>query len=138
MNIKDLVASSNILTDESVSNADARKFLNMAIADINTTLFTELPFFDTNYDTSYTALTDSWQLNLLIPYCNWAVKMNDGSITEAREYLRMYYDSLTKFERVYMSILAEEHLGTHTGAYQMDTSTAIDWGWMNGRFGGGK
>lgn len=131
MKLSRIIPWSENFTDEVQTNAFAISFANKAIAKINIECGLILPFLDTVED-DYTAMPDSWFVELLTTYLNYGIKMNDASLTEAREYRMDFEVALTKFRDVAQSIIADEYLDdSNAGAYIMDTSNAIDIGWFH-------
>lgn len=88
MNLNEMATIANNYTDENVQVSMIRGFINTAISRINAELKTNLPLIeiDQDADEEYTPLEDEWVHTVLIPYACWAIKMNDGSLNEARMY----------------------------------------------------
>ena len=80
MLLKDIYKNSNYLTDEDMTNSNVIGLANNAIAEINTKVKTDLPFYtEDNYSTTeYDAITASWQLRLIEPYLTFSIFTNDG------------------------------------------------------------
>lgn len=95
MTLTDLTNTANSYTDESFSAQVTMKYANTCIGIINTKLKSKLPLF-TDVSTPYLALSDSWLETVVIPYLCWSIKMNDGSINEAREYQYQFEKGLAK------------------------------------------
>lgn len=148
MTISELTSLSNSFTDESVLISNCINYANAAIAIINNEVNLILPFFemDTNSSTvDYTALPKQWQISLIGNYINYSVKLNDSSMTEAKEYKTNFYDALSRFKEqaggvdsTGASIISDAYKGEgFGGVYTLDTSGAIDMGWFGPRTGGG-
>lgn len=142
MLITEIMTNSDMFTDETVSQNMAIAFVNEAISIVNSKLGVHLPFFDSS--SSYTALNSSWQYRLFITYVSYGVKMNDTSLTEAQEYKSKFYDALGDLELRILSDIPEDYWGSEVGdgneeydttgvggAYDMDTSYAINVGWWD-------
>jgi hypothetical protein len=87
MLLKDIYESSNYITDEEMTTEQAVNSANSAIAEINTKVGTNLPFFtDENYQESeYDAFSNSWQLRLIEPYLSFTIATNDSD-SDARDF----------------------------------------------------
>lgn len=97
MTLKAITDSSNIFTDEKLSNEDVIKIANKGISRINTQLGTMFPEYK-DINEEYDALPGSWQMDLLSNYVSYGVKMNDSSLTEANMYLDEFYKTLTNLQ----------------------------------------
>lgn len=102
MLLKDIYASSNYLTDEEMTTDQSVSVANGAIAEINTKVKTNLPFFkSSNYqEEEYIAFSNSWQMRLIEPYLSFAIATNDAD-TNARDF---HYNR-------FLSALAEFRIG---------------------------
>jgi len=146
MIITELMTRSDNFTDEQVSVSMAQSYIDEAIAIINTELNLHLPFVDLT--SSYSALNDSWQIRLFLPYLNYGVKMNDTSLTEAQFYKNAFDYALEALRISVSTAVPEEYQGSDNGdgtyntdgiggAYVMDTSGAIpNPGWFANSDGG--
>ena len=134
MLISELMSRSDNFTDEQVTTSMAQSYVDEAISKINTELQLHLPFFD--LETNYTALNDSWQMQLFLSYINYGVKLNDTSLTEANIYLMSFQNALSNLRGKLENSVAETYWGSDNGdgtynlegfggAYQIDTSNAI-------------
>ena len=87
MLLKEIYESSNYVTDEEMTSAQAVGAANSAIAEINTKVGTKLPFYTSdNYQTvEYDKFSDSWQLRLIEPYLSFTIASNDSD-TNARDF----------------------------------------------------
>jgi len=135
MKLSELIKMSDAFTDESVTTQNALNYANKGIAAVNTNLSIGLPFF-TDTTSDYTALTPSWLLALIGTYMNYAVKLNDASLNEADRYKIEFDSYLMDFSGKFTNFVADTYLNDQTGAYDMDTSEAIDQGWFTPREGG--
>lgn len=97
--VKDLYRISDAFTDELQDVVQGVNYANQAIARINTRIGLVLPFFAGDQD-PYDALNINWLKTLVIPYMNWGIKMNDGSLNEADRYLAEFMLALDDFEDV--------------------------------------
>ena len=129
MKLSKIMPYSEILTDEVQINSFALSFGNKAIAKINIECGLLLPFMET-VDDDYTAMPDSWFVELLTTYLSYGIKMNDASLTEAREYRLDFETALARFKDISRNLVAEEFWDALTPkSYQIDTSNAVDIGW---------
>lgn len=90
---------SDSYTDEMVMSGQVLHFFNGGISFINTELSTNLPMTD-NAGQDYTALSDSWLNQIVGNYISWGIKMQDGSLNEAREYKDMFMRAILALEDV--------------------------------------
>lgn len=105
LTLTELVGIANNYTDENITVSMGADFYNEAIAKINTTLSTELPYIDKtagDYSTSVTitgALSDTWQRSVVVPYMCYSIKTNDGSMNEAAfAYQQRFENELKKLK----------------------------------------
>ena len=129
MNLDTLLKQSDAYTDEALSKANALIYANKALAVINAKLGTELPYFADTI-TVYIALTETWQRQLLIPYLNYSIKMNDSSLNEASRYESEFYTNLSEFEEVYSQILAAPYLVNVKGSIFQGSARQPNRGWF--------
>lgn len=92
MTLLDITNLSNEYTDETATVQMARGFINTAISRINAELKTKLPLIDDVEE--YTYIGTEWIHTVIIPYVCWSIKMNDGSLNEARMYEIQFKDGL--------------------------------------------
>lgn len=111
MTLTELTVVANNYTDENFDTEYTLEFANAAISKINLYLKSTLPFF-TDPSIDYTALSESWQRSIFVPYICWAIKMNDSSIEEAREYLFQYQEGLDLLKKNKKSAIPELYRGT--------------------------
>lgn len=132
MTLQELMQMSEDFTDETQTQSFGLSYANEALATISTRAGLLLPFIS-NIEEAYTALPKHWLVRLLSPYLSYGVKMNDASLSEAREYREKFELALMEFKDVAHNVVAEEfHDPDSTGVYQIDTSLAIDIGWFGG------
>lgn len=119
MLLKDIYKNSNYLTDEDMTNSNVIGLANNAIAEINTKVKTNLPFYtEDNYSTTeYDAITASWQLRLIEPYLTFSIITNDG-VDNA--YMNFHYNrfltALSDFKKDGLDSIKElNDDGTATG-----------------------
>lgn len=110
MTLTEMTLAANNYTDENFDNDVTIDFANKAISKINLTLGSTLPFIS-EQSVNYSALGDTWIHAIVVPYICWGIKMNDGSIEEAREYLYQIEDGLIAIKRSKKSAVAEEYRG---------------------------
>ena len=96
MTLERMTELANTYTDESADEEIVAGFINTAISRINAELKTKLPIIDTTASVAeeYTPLEDTWVNLVLIPYACWGIKMNDGSLNEARMYEIQFLNGL--------------------------------------------
>ena len=97
--VKDLYEISDAFTDELQEVVDGIHYANQAINRINTRIGLKLPEF-LDEQTAYIALNENWLKTLVVPYMNWGIKMNDGSLNEADRYQADFLMALDDFEDV--------------------------------------
>lgn len=93
MTLQNLTTIANNYTDENFSTNLTLGYMNTALSKINIALKSTLPFVS-DASADYTALSDSWLIATVVPYLCWSIKMNDGSINEAREYQYQFETAL--------------------------------------------
>lgn len=100
MILKDIYASSNYLTDEEMTTDQAISVANGAIAEINTKVKTNLPFYESkNYqEEDYIAFSNSWQMRLLEPYLSFAIATNDADISARDFHYNRFLAALSEFK----------------------------------------
>lgn len=96
MTLERMTELANAYTDESADEEVVAGFINTAISRINAELKTKLPIIDITASVAeeYTPLEDTWVNLILIPYACWGIKMNDGSLNEARMYEIQFINGL--------------------------------------------
>ena len=97
MTLTEITSLANNFTDESATTTVAMAYANSALSSINVALKSTLPPI-TVAATEYVALHTDWMQLVVVPYVCWAIKMNDGSLNEAREYLYMFESGLKKLK----------------------------------------
>lgn len=92
MTLSEIATLANNYTDENIRTNIIRGFVNTSLSRINAELKTKLPLINEGED--YTALGSDWIHTIVIPYVCWSIKMNDGSLNEARMYELQYRDGI--------------------------------------------
>lgn len=92
MTLSEIATLANDYTDENIRTSIIRGFVNTSLSRINAELKTKLPLIDEGEE--YTALGSDWIHTIVIPYVCWSIKMNDGSLNEARMYELQYRDGI--------------------------------------------
>lgn len=110
MTLNELTVAANNYTDENFDSETTLQFANAAISKINLYLKSTLPFFS-DQSANYDALSDEWQFSIIVPYICWAIKMNDSSIEEAREFLFQYQEGLDVLRKNKRSAVPEVYQG---------------------------
>lgn len=95
MTLTEMTKAANMYTDENFSATQCLPFVNEVIGTVNAELSCSLPFIDST-SADYSALSETWIRQLFIPYISYSIKMNDGSLSEANMYLRMYENGLQR------------------------------------------
>ena len=97
MNLIDITQAANAFADENYDSSLIRHYVNTAISIINNRLKAKLPFITSEID-DYDALDDSWIMSLLVTYAAYGIKMNDGSLNEAQNYLMAFESAMRDLE----------------------------------------
>ncbi len=131
MKLSTVMTYSDGYTDEVQTTALALGYSNRAIAHLNTRFNLTLPFI-TDIDADYTAMSDSWFVRFMTDALSYGIKMNDGSLTEAREYKNNFDMSVYEFEGIDRSAVIDEAYLPDDGSslYVIDTSLGLDIGWF--------
>lgn len=109
MSFQEIAQTSDEFTDEMITDEQALRYGNEAIAIINSEVGINLPFAEKVNET-YTALNGSWLLRLLSKYMSWGIKMNDGSVNEADRFLEQFYTALDSFRDKAVDLVDEEYV----------------------------
>lgn len=133
MNLTDITQAANAFTDENYSSTLVMHYVNTAIGIINSRLKAKLPFITSTID-DYDALSDSWIMSLLVSYAAYGIKMNDGSLNEAENYLMAFESAMKDLEESKLTAISEEYREPgFDGVYKADLSRGINVGWFGGR-----
>lgn len=133
MNLTDITQAANAFTDENYSSTLVMHYVNTAIGIINSRLKAKLPFITSTID-DYDALSDSWIMSLLVSYAAYGIKMNDGSLNEAENYLMAFESAMKDLEESKLTAISEEYREPgFDGVYKADLSRGINVGWFRGR-----
>ena len=100
MLLNDVVANSNYVTDEEMTDTNLVGLSNSAIAEVNSKCNTKLPLFvDSNVSvTNYIAIPDFWVLRLIEPYLAYGIAANDTD-TNARDFhYNRFLQAITDFK----------------------------------------
>lgn len=111
MTLTELTVQANNYTDENFDTETTIGFANQAISKINLYLKSTLPLF-TDPSNDYVAIGIEWQHAIIVPYICWAIKMNDSSISEAREFLMQYQEGLDILRKNKRSAIPEAYQGS--------------------------
>lgn len=113
MTLERMTELANTYTDESAEELVVAGFINTAISRINAELKVKLPIIDITASVSeeYTPLEDTWVNLVLIPYACWGIKMNDGSLNEARMYEIQFINGLELIKNNKRIAIAEAYQG---------------------------
>lgn len=99
MTVQELMILSNRHTDEEQQQADGLNFFNAGVALINSRLKTRLPRVESIQD-NYEALSDTWVVSIIGNYLSWAMKMQDGSLSEADRYRVLFEQGIEDLREV--------------------------------------
>ena len=133
MNLIDITQAANAFADEDYDSSLIRHYVNTAIGIINSRLKAKLPFITSGVD-DYDALDDSWIMSLLVPYAAYGIKMNDGSLNEAENYLMAFESAMRDLEESKLTAISEEYREPgFDGVYKADLSRGINIGWFGRR-----
>jgi len=132
MTISEITTAANSFTDEQVNVNLVRYYVNECIGKINIELRALLPTIASTTDPTYTALNESWQLSLFVPYACYSIKMNDGSLNEADRYRNTFNENLAKLIQEKNIAIAEAYRGSDFVAiYRTNPTMGINIGWFN-------
>ena len=133
MTLNQIVAAANLFTDENFTAEIVVNYTNEAIGKINATVDANLPMFSSaTADTAYTALSESYLRILIVPYAAYGIKMNDGSLNEAKGYMDQWEEGFKILEQNKWKAIALAYRGEGFGGmYQIDTSNGMNVGWFN-------
>lgn len=112
MTLAKLTEIANSYTDENFTTTQTIGYANTAISKINTELKSTLPLFPANAATDYTDLSDDWLTLVVLPHICWSIKMNDGSLNEAREYLMQFQLGMRTLMKNKKQAIPEERQGS--------------------------
>ena len=133
MNLIDITQAANAFADENYDSSLVRHYVNTAISIINNRLKSKLPFITSEID-DYDALDDSWIMSLLVTYAAYGIKMNDGSLNEAQNYLMAFESAMRDLEESKLTAISEEYREPgFEGVYKADLSRGINIGWFGRR-----
>lgn len=121
MELRKLVAHANLVSDEDFDFVQVIEFINDAIDKINIECGAKFPTIDSEFDTpedEYTAIPDTWQRMLLVPFTAGRIKENDSSQFEYTDWYAQFDLNLDKFKSKYD--IPEKYLETNlkTGRYE--------------------
>lgn len=138
MTINEITVAANNFTDEQASPTVVRYYVNECIGKINIELRSTLPLFTSVTDPTYSAISESWQITLFVPYVCYSIKMNDGSLNEADRYKVVFNENLAKLIEEKNRAIDSAYRGTDfTAIYRTDPTMGINTGWFRRRSNGG-
>lgn len=113
MKISQITTISNNYTDEVFTNLVCLDFANEAIAKINVSLGTKLPYMSlvtgTTDSTDYVALPEEWIRTVIIPYVCYSIKLSDGSINESQiNFLQRYENGLKELKKARSTVFPND------------------------------
>lgn len=95
MNVNQMAALVNTLSDEQETNDTILGYLNDAIAAINVRLKASLPFLNGSNDEP--VFSETWQRTLLIPFAVGRIKQQDSSQFEYTDAYAEFQNNLAEF-----------------------------------------
>ena len=100
MLLKEIYENSSYVTDEDMSSSQIVALANSAIAEINTKIGTDLPFYKSeNYQTtSYDKFNASWQLRLIEPYLSYSIAANDSDVNARDFHYGRFKEAIKEFQ----------------------------------------
>jgi hypothetical protein len=108
-----LVKHINLVSDEDFEFTEVLAFINDAIAKINIECGAVFPFIDIEFDQpvdEYTAISDTWQRMLFVPFSAGRIKENDSSQFEYTDWYGQFDLNLREFES--KVVIPDEYLDT--------------------------
>lgn len=131
MTITEITSAANMFTDEQVNPSVVKYYVNECISKINIEARAKLPLVSSYTDPTYTALSDTWQTALFIPYACYSIKMNDGSLNEADRYKNVFNENLIKLIQDKNKVINEAYREEDFSAiYRTDPTMGINIGWF--------
>ena len=101
MTLKQIVESSNYVTDEELTDSFLLGMANTAMAEVNAFCGCLLPLWTNeslNDPKAYTALVDSWQIRLIEPYYSYSIAANDGDANARDFHYERFLQALRLFK----------------------------------------
>lgn len=105
LTLTEIVSVANNFTDENITVSMGADFYNEAISRINAMLLTQLPYINKtsgDYATSVaitSALDETWQRRVVIPFVCYSIKINDGSMNEASyAFIQRFQDGMKELK----------------------------------------
>lgn len=131
MYIEDLVEQINTLADEDYEPEIVINYINDAIANINAECDANFPFIDTTFYDEYTAIPDTWQRILFIPFALGRIKQMDSSQFEYQDAYSEFYTNLNRFRNHY--VIPDEYKNTNTASNRYQDDFSLNpWLWDKG------
>ena len=125
MNLSQMTDVANAFTDENFRTTLTKEYANEAISRVNAELNCSLPFIN-DTTTEYTALTETWLRNVIIPYMCYSIKMNDSSIAEASVFLSTFEQGLNTIEEKKLTAIPSTYQSAgFEDVYQIDMVSGL-------------
>ena len=131
MKLSDIYEDVNLQTDENYDEGTLRTFFNDSVSFINRKKHTCYPYIDaqTNSETVYEPIRETWQRQIIINYMCHLVKTIDSSQFEYTDFLKKAEEAMEDFMQVkdpaeYSSDALEAD-GEGVQVYQIDQSNNI-------------
>jgi hypothetical protein len=130
MNVSEMVASTNLRTDEDFSVDQVVNFLNDGIAKVNAECNLKLPNVEIEKDEEY-VIPEKWQRLLLVTWAAARIKQNDSSQFEYQDLYTQFRDNLLQFKTYYNAPDEYKESGVDNDTLQTDFSNS-PWSWGGG------
>jgi len=128
MTLDEMTKVANSSTDENFRTNQTMFFANEAISVVNAEVGTRLPFIE-EVNEEYTALTETWIRQIIIPYISYSIKMNDSAIQEAVLFLDSFNRGLNRIKDKKDKAIGEEYRDNG-----FETTYTIDFSDMAGTY----
>lgn len=126
MELTRLVAHINSVTDEDFDFMQVIGFINDAVAKINSEAGAKFPFIDETdglellEQDEWTALSETWIRQLIVPYAAGRIKENDSSQFEYTDWYAQFEMNLAKFITKYSIPVQYQDTTSREGRYEDD------------------
>lgn len=125
MTLSDMVTVANNYTDENFKSTLCLSFVNEAIGTVNAEFDCSLPFI-TDTEADYTALSETWIRQILIPYICYSIKMNDGSVSEASVFQNSYDRGMERLKNNKFTAIPDAYQSSNFArVFQIDYVTGL-------------
>ena len=127
-----VINASNIQTDENFTDIQLSGFFNQAISDMNLRLNINLPLVvfpstgaigEFTLDNAYSPLPAQYMMSAVLNYVSYAIKAQDSSSVEARDFFEKYLGNISFMEGKTSSFLTGDnaiYAGTESNYAEVD------------------